>query len=113
MDLMRGLCSDLIDDEMFRNMQFNGEGDGPPDDKTCAELANRLERWLNSTGQEPHVWEVPPFMRVSAATGKFLSEDEMADPEAVAQSTSPYRVSPEIVREFVDFLRHCGGFMVW
>ena len=50
-------------------------------------------------------------LRVTAE-GRFVSEEELADnPEM--ESLSPYEVEDEHLKEWVEFLRHCGGFSVY
>ena len=39
------LCPDLFDSKTLEAMATGGGG-GPPDQKTCTEMANRFERWM-------------------------------------------------------------------
>ena len=104
--LITELCSDLLDPEMIRQLAFN-DGAGPEDQKTCTEMANRFETWM-----EHHVegHGLESDMRVTP-DGRFVSEQELAqDPDI--ETVSPYEVQDDHLKEWIDFLRHCGGFKV-
>jgi hypothetical protein len=44
--------------------------------------------------------------------GRFVSDEELADNPGL-ETVSPYAVDDEHLKEWVEFLRHCGGFEVW
>jgi hypothetical protein len=44
--------------------------------------------------------------------GRFVSEQEQAS-QPNLETVSPYQVDDEHLKEWVEFLRHCGGFEVW
>jgi hypothetical protein len=106
--LIVNLCSDLLDEATLRGMTFN-DGHGPLDQETCTEMAGRFERWMdeNPGGQEldfskPRPTEAGESVREASAE---------ADPDAVAGT--PCRIEEECLEDWIDFLRHCGGFEVW
>jgi hypothetical protein len=127
-DLMRQLCSDFLDEEMLLQMSFN-DGAGPEDQQTCDEIAMRFSQWMehNIDGHE-----VDHGMRVDGE-GKFVdlrpkSSDEtgfLAEAALVASAQarfgaqgvdgvrSPHSVDDESLKEWIEFLRHCGGFRVF
>jgi hypothetical protein len=100
------LCADLLDEETLRLMAYN-DGAGPTDQATCTEMANRFERWL-----EHHVegHEVDLGCRVTQE-GHFVSDEELeANPGL--ETVSAHGVADEHLKQWVEFLRHCGGFKV-
>jgi hypothetical protein len=106
-DLIIELCSDLLDDEMLKSFAFNA-GAGPKDQKTCTEMASRFERWM-----EEHVegHGLDSDLQVTQ-DGRFVTDEDLAsNPGLVAES--PYEVADEHLKEWIEFLRHCGGFEVW
>lgn len=44
--------------------------------------------------------------------GRFVSPEELANHPDL-ETMSPYQVDDPHLREWVGFLRHCGGFEVW
>ena len=72
-------------------------------------MATRFEVWM-----EHHVQGLEleiPGARVKE-DGTFVSEEELADNPDIETST-PYGVEDEHLKEWIEFLRHCGGFEVW
>jgi hypothetical protein len=101
------LCSDLLAKRTLKRMAFN-DGAGPKDQKTCTEMANRFEQWMEHH-TEGHGLETD--LRVTKE-GRFVSEAEMAaNPDM--ETVSPFEVKDEHLKEWIEFLRHCGGFEVW
>jgi hypothetical protein len=43
--------------------------------------------------------------------GRFVGEKELAENPDM-ETFSPYEVSDELLKEWIEFLRHCGGFQV-
>ena len=101
------LCSDLFDEQTLARLGIN-VGAGPSESQTCCEMANRFSTWLEShtTGHG-----VDLGLRVTHE-GRFVSETELAS-QPQLETMSPYHVSDEHLKEWVEFLRHCGGFEVW
>jgi hypothetical protein len=99
------LCSDLLSEKTLMGMAFN-DGAGPKSGKTCLKMAERFDKWLehNASGS---VIETDAI-RVEKGTGKFIRPGE--DP--AVETESPYSVDDEHLKEWVEFLRHCGGFQV-
>ena len=105
--LIRQLCQDLFDEKTLEKMAFNG-GTGPADQATCSEMANRFERWM-----EHHAagYVLESGIRVTPE-GRFVSEQDLAQNPSM-ETVSPYEVSDEQLKRWIEFLRHCGGFEVW
>lgn len=104
--LMIELCSDLLDEEALKKMAIN-DGAGPQDQKTCTEMANRFELWM-----EHHTegYGLESELQVTKE-GRFVSPEELAgNPDL--ETISPYEVHDEHSKEWIDFLRHCGGLEV-
>jgi hypothetical protein len=104
---MLSLCSDLLDDETIQRMSIN-VGAGPPDQQTCTEMAKRFEQWMEHH-TEGHGLESE--LRITKE-GRFVSAEELANNQDM-ETVSPYEVSDEHLKAWIDFLRHCGGFEVW
>lgn len=107
-DLIIELCSDLLDEETLEGIGYNG-GHGPEDRKTCLQMAARFEQWMERhvTGRSLEI----PGARVTK-DGRFVTDEELAtNPDL--ETETPYRVEDEHLKEWIEFLRHCGGFEVW
>ena len=105
--LIGELCADLIDEETMGRMSIN-VGAGPSDPEVCQQMAARFDQWLehNATGKTLDL-----ELRVTTE-GRFVTPAERAaNPEL--QTESPYQVQDEHLKEWVTFLRSCGGFEVW
>ena len=83
----------IIGEEMFNAMQYN-DGMGPDGPVQCEKLANTLEQWLEE-------WEGDKYQPGFEGLEEFGFESD------------PYVVHREHLEEFINFLRHCGGFQVW
>ena len=101
------LGRDLFDDETLRGMSFN-IGAGPTDQEASTKLADRFDQWL-----EHHAdgFQVDLGLRVTPE-GRFVPEQDRAK-EPDLETNSPYQVADEHLKEWGEFLRHCGGFEVW
>lgn len=101
------LCSDLLDEETLTAMSFN-DGAGPTDQATCTQMANRFDLWMehNASGQT-----LESEMKVTKE-GRFVTDEELEDNPDL-ETESPYEVDDEHLKEWVQFLRHCGGFQIW
>jgi hypothetical protein len=88
-------------------MAFN-DGAGPQDQKTCTEMAQRFEQWMEHHAQGHRL---ESDLRITTE-GRFMSAEEMAENPDL-ETVSPYEVRDEHLKEWIDFLRHCGGFEVW
>ncbi len=86
----------------------DNDGAGPQDQKTCTAMAQRFEQWVehHTEGQG-----LESDLRVTA-DGRFVSAQELAEHPDL-ETASPYQVRDEHLKEWVEFLRHCGGFEVW
>jgi len=97
---------ELIDHETLHYMGSN-DGKGPGAE-ACEILANMFESWMehNASGHT-----IDLGMRVEKATtcgGHSFTDD--TDPDT---TMSAHSVDDEHLKEFVEFLRTCGGFQVW
>lgn len=107
--LIEDLCSDLVSEEVLRSMAFNS-GAGPKDQETCTEMANRFEQWMEHH-TEGFVLECEGSMRMTPE-GRLVSPEELAENPDM-ETVSPYEVGDSHLKEWVAFLRSCGGFEVW
>jgi hypothetical protein len=105
--LIVDLCSDLLDEKLLRKMTFN-DGAGPRGQKTCTEMARRFEQWMEHH-TEGHGLESD--LRVTPE-GRFVTDQELAENPDM-ETLSPYMVKDDHLKEWIEFLRHCGGFKVW
>ena len=101
------LGSDLLDDETLARLAVN-VGAGPANQETCTQLAARFDQWLEHHA-DGH--QLDSELRVTP-DGRFVSPEELAR-QPDLETVSPYRVDDEHLKEWVKFLRHCGGFEVW
>jgi hypothetical protein len=97
--LICDLCSDLLDEKTLQGIGFN-DGAGVADQRTCTEMANRFGLWMEHHVQGARVTK----------DGTFITEDDL---EENPDLKTPYHVEDNLLKEWVDFLRHCGGFEVW
>jgi len=109
-ELMFKLGSDLIDERTFQLMGSN-DGAGPKSAKVCNEMANRIEAWLKDN---PGPLELDmgdePFCKVTE-NGQFVTEQMLQEnPNLVTRSA--YCTDEDHLREWIEFLRNCGGFKV-
>jgi hypothetical protein len=100
------LCSDLLDEITIEGLAFN-DGAGPEDHETCTEMAQRFEAWM-----EEHIegQKMDSDLRITKE-GRFVSEREIAENPDM-ETESPYEVSDDHLKEWITFLRECGGFEV-
>jgi len=107
-ELIVELCSDLFDEETLVVLATNS-GAGADDQATCTEMANRFEKWMEHH-VEGHVIETDGI-RVTPE-GRIVSDEEMSENPDL-ETESPYNIRDEDLKEWIEFLRHCGGFEVW
>ena len=101
------LCSDLLDEKTLRSLAFN-DGAGPQSQKVCTEMAKRFEVWMEHHAQG-HTLESD--LQVTKE-GRFVSEQELAaNPDL--ETESAFEVDDDHLKEWIEFLRNCGGFEVW
>ncbi len=101
------ICGDLLDEETLQHLAFN-DGIGPTDQATCTEMAKRFEVWMEHHA-EGHVLDSGTQV---TEEGRFVSaEERAANPDL--ETRSAYSVSDEHLKEWIEFLRNCGGFEVW
>ena len=105
--LIRELCADLFDEEQLARLGFN-VGAGPESGELCVEMARRFELWLEHHGQGH---SIDLGIRV-AADGRLVLPENLGPAEA-ATTRSAYQVDDSHLKEWVAFLRACGGFEVW
>lgn len=103
--LIGALCSDMFTPEELEALHFN-DGAGPEDQATCTEMANRFEIWM-----EHNIDGVSIDLGVRITPdGTLLDEGEAEECDDVI---SPHQTSDDHLKEWIEFLRHCGGFQVW
>lgn len=105
--LIEELCSDLLDEETLAKLSFN-DGAGPKDQQTCTKMAQRFEMWME---QNTEGLKLDLGMRVTKS-GRLVSEEEVEN-HPDEELDSPYEVSDDHLKEWIEFLRNCGGFEVW
>ena len=101
-------CSDLFSDELLRAMAWN-EGAGPDDQETCSIMAERFAQAL-TTHQDGFAVESNE-VRVTE-NGHLVNKENLAQ-DPTLKTSSPFRASRGLVMDWIQFLRHCGGFEVW
>jgi hypothetical protein len=50
-------------------------------------------------------------LRVTAEGRIIRAEEAVANPDL--ETHTPYEVKDEHLKEWINFLQHCGGFQVW
>lgn len=80
------------------------DGDGFKSQLECSNLADKLEDYLTKNPKEQIALESD--MRVDPVTGSFLKRGSQ-------DGESAYTTSQEHVKEFITFLRNCGGFEIY
>jgi hypothetical protein len=100
-----GSIKPLIEDGVLQSMSCN-DGEGPKDDSTCQELAERFNNWLEHNAKG---CVMESDCRVEAGTGRFVNQDD--EPDVITESA--YSIEDEHIKEFVKFLENCGGFQVF
>lgn len=95
-------CPDLVNKDQFSAM-MRGSGAGPDNQDACSAIADRFEQWL--AAQNGHVFtaEYVSTASVNAAT----------PPHPPKSDAEMYRVDRQLLEQWIEFLRHCGGFEVW
>lgn len=107
-ELMYVLCKDLFDEETMQSMGFN-DGSGPQDQLTCTQIADRFEIWLKDHPEGHSIEDTS--MRCDKATRRFVTAEDIAANPGM-ETYSPYSTNKEHLEEWINFLRHCGGFRV-
>jgi len=87
--LMRQLCCEFVSDEVLFSMGFN-DGAGPEDQETCDKIAKAFDKWMEHN-----------------ASGVKLET-----PEIHAGLVGALGFDHYLLKEWVTFLRSCGGFKV-
>lgn len=102
--LTHELCSDLLDENLMGEMCSNS-GAGPKEQRICTEVATRFDMWMehNVNGCVSDDGE----LRVDKS-GRKEAEDTPG-----LETESRFRVTDEVLKSWIEFLRHCGGFKVW
>lgn len=102
------LCYDLLDATVLYSMPYC-IGAGPQDQVTCGKMADRFDAALAlyEDGNTP-----PGETPQSRASACDVCHPMIArDPRT--RAFSPFWSDGESVREWIAFLRHCGGFKVF
>jgi hypothetical protein len=120
-DLIRKLGSDIIDEENLNGMMCN-DGYGIKDPKICEKLASRFEVWMehNTEGKEIEPSEqfkkvISQIVSAAESAARRSSKDQSEDKVITKYGDSNFpkcAVKDDHLKEFVKFLRECGGFSV-
>jgi len=100
--LIAEVGSDLFDEETLKSMGYN-DGAGLDSQEKCDELADRIESWLETN--KGGITVEDSTVRVDE-NGCFIRN------AVPTQGLSPYKIGDSHIKEFVKFLRGCGGFEV-
>ena len=115
--LLVGYCSSMIDEDTLRKLADLG-GEGPQVQDSCDLVANALELAIYVVEPERYgkdsidVFAIASEeLRVNEKSNQ-LTAAELQDSEKFRNSITPYRISADRIKEFITFLRQCGGFKV-
>lgn len=106
-ELIFQLCTDLIDEQTMMLLGSN-DGAGPEDQATCTEMANRFDQWMEHNVDGLIVES--DNLRVKE-DGTFVSKEELEE-NPYMPTSSAFSISDDHLKEWIEFLRHCGGFQV-
>lgn len=101
-ELMVQLCP-FLGANLLRSMAYN-DGAGPKDQAVCDRMADAFDRWLEHNAYGATVTSDELAVE---PTGQLVSR-QAASPDA----RSPYSIDDDRLKEWVNFLRSCGGFKV-
>jgi len=120
-EMIQMICYDLLDEETLERLGFN-DGAGAKDQDTCNRMADRFEDFLDDNKFEPIgklevrnalVPERKKFQFALQENGSQVdSKGRFCDADH-PEAQSPYEVTVNHLRDWIDFLRNCGGFEVW
>jgi hypothetical protein len=105
--LVAQLCPDLLDEKTIQTMASN-DGAGPTEQATCDEIAARLNQWRHDHASG---FVLDAGLKTTAE-GRFVTVQELTDNPGL-ETVSPYQTSDALLRRWIAFLHHCGGFEVW
>jgi hypothetical protein len=106
-ELMYKLGGDIIDAHTMNGMGFN-DGEGIKTQAVCTLLADRFAIWLE---QNTSGYSTDEGCHVLKGTGRFASDEDMCNPEVATETA--HSIEDSHIQEFTEFLRDCGGFMVY
>ena len=106
--LITQLCPDILSEETLTAIGYN-DGSGPETQETCTQIANRFQQWMehNTHGHNIQI----PGIQVTPE-GRFVTEQELNENPNL-KTTTPYKTNDEHLKAWIEFLQHCGGFMVY
>lgn len=122
--MANNLAGSPVADDVLTSMCHN-DGAGPKSGKICNKIADVLEQMLK---QLPDLRDADFVINEAEGIisfrvdkkfavrgdGRFVNETEIKAENIPLDSLhSPYQVRLDHLREFVSFLRNCGGFEVW
>ena len=98
--LVEDLCGDLFTSNELEQFGYNSNA-GPLSQAVCTEMANRFDRWMehNTDG-------------LSLDLGSYVDSDGRLVGERKPGVVSAHQTSDEHLKQWVEFLRHCGGFTI-
>lgn len=83
---------------------FN-QGHGLRSQKDCTRLATSLEAYVKAHAPPENRYELPSDLHVQKGTGRFMNHPG-------PHTESAYSAGIDHVRDFIAFLKHCGGFEI-
>jgi len=95
------LC-ELVMDSKYPDWAYN-DGDGLFNQKDCDTLANKLENYLNKN----------PNDEISIESDCRVDDKNKFLPTGATGGKSAYYTTHDHVRNFIKFLRACGGFKIY
>lgn len=102
------LCSDLLDEDTLIALSFN-DGAGPTDQETCSKMADRFSKWLAKYAVGGTL-----DLNLNSTTGQNGVSETLSDEKAdLKLKTFLEDVDDDRIRQWITFLRCCGGFAVW
>lgn len=107
-ELIRGLCGDLLDEEVMTRMQWN-DGAGPDDPSVCKKMAERFKAWLATFDDEEYYLESEPTGETPE--GAVAEMMQHLGIEIVGERN--YSIDREMLESWTEFLNCCGGFQVY
>jgi hypothetical protein len=107
-ELICEICDDLLGEDTLAQMA-NEDDFVLADPSVCQEMANLFES-AAQLWQHGYTAEYDKLRLTEE--GRFVTAEQVAKNPHL-KTRSPFFVRPEHVREWIEFLRHCGGFFVY
>ena len=114
-------AADLLDEKTWESMAYNN-GAGPQTGEVAEEMADLISDWLLVEECSEHGMEYyeprqelvrHSDIRVDALKFLYGPGNKCVDEDYKGLTHSAYRIHKDHIKEFINFLRNCGGFQVW